>query len=210
MARYYTVSQSTVSPLGLLLKPRNSIFCQANFVDAYHIHETSLAYISSRFLLPPILSTTPSTTSSSDPHTRSHFRGDTLILSPSTSQNPAPCALLATTRGSTGNVKGWLSIFRLGPSGEFLDDFVRFETPTSGGKANALDVRAKEDTDGGIWILLTDDDNQAASGAGGGVRVLEWDGWGKGNVSVVAEWPPRNDASQGETMLGGSHAVWLD
>lgn len=132
------------------------------------------------------------------------------MLSPSTSQNPAPCALLATTRGSTGNVRGWLSIFRLGPSGEFLDDIVRFETPTSGGKANALDVRAKEDTNGEMWILLTDDDDQAASGAGGGVRVLEWDGWGKGNVSVVAEWPPRNDASQGETMLGGSHAIWLD
>jgi carboxy-cis,cis-muconate cyclase len=210
MARYYTLSLSIVSSLGPFLNPRNSVFCQANFVDAYHIHETSLVYISSRPLLPPILSATLPTTSSSDPHTRSHFRGDTLMLSPSTSQNPAPCALLATTRGSTGNIRGWLSIFRLGPSGEFLDDFVRFETPTSGGKANALDVRAKEDSDGGMWILLTDDDDQAASGEGGGVRVLEWDGWGKGNVSVVAEWPPQNDASQGETMLGGSHAIWLD
>ncbi|KNZ75839.1 hypothetical protein J132_00852 [Termitomyces sp. J132] len=80
-----------------------------------------------------------------------------------------------------------------------------WQTPTSGGKANALDVISKSQGEGeGVWILLTDDDEITE---GPGVWVLEWDGWGTGGVRAVVGWPP---PGQAETMQGGSHAVWLD
>ncbi|KAG6883825.1 hypothetical protein C0993_003529 [Termitomyces sp. T159_Od127] len=170
----------------------------SNLVDAYQITPTGLAHISSRSLLPP-----------SSPLPRSSFRGDTLLLSPSTPTHPAPRALFATTRGAASSTHGWLSTFRLDADGLFVDDDPEYwETSTSGGKANALDVRRKDEGESeGVWILLTDDDDAAVGEGGGGVRVLEWDGWGTGGVRVVAGWPRPGD---GEIMCGGSHAVWLD
>jgi len=75
---------------------------------------------------------------------------------------------------------------------------------------------AKED----LWILLTDDDEVLAteeSGVGS-VRVLEWNGWGSGGVSIVAQWPDgettvlgaREQSEEGEKIRGASHAIWLD
>lgn len=133
--------------------------------------------------------------------------------------------------------KGWLSVFALDEHGLLVVEsdrtssgdtgVERWETPTSGGKANAIDVypksslshetRADKDV-GAVWILLTDDDDYTASVEGrGGVRVLEWDGWGSG-VKVVAAWPPpapvpteqrQGSAGEWERMQGGSHAIWL-
>lgn len=89
-----------------------------------------------------------------------------------------------------------------------------YETPTSGGKANALDLLPKSDIApaSSLWILLTDDDDRAASPEGGnGVRILEWDGWGKG-VQEVVGWPAPGEKGEesAQRMAGGSHAVWLD
>jgi len=75
-----------------------------------------------------------------------------------------------------------------------------------------------------VWILLTDDDEATAAGSHlasstGGVKVLEWGGWGKEGVSIVAEWPGPPQIVEGERlykdkgeerMIGGSHAIWLD
>ncbi|KAG6871825.1 hypothetical protein C0995_016114 [Termitomyces sp. Mi166 len=177
----------------------------SNLVDAYKITPTGLVHLSSRTLLPP---STPLLTPSS-------YRGDTLLLGPSTPSHPAPRALFASTRGANPSVRGWLSVFRLDRDGLFIDDKSDggsedeyWETPTSGGKAHALDVVLKDHGEGeGVWILLTDDDDVAAGEGGGGVRVLEWDGWGTGGVKVVAGWPR---PGEGERMEGGSHAVWLD
>ena len=99
----------------------------------------------------------------------------------------------------------------------------RYETPTSGGKAHAIDLLSKSMSDDrmgpGAWIVLTDDGDHAASpDGGGGIRILEWDGWGTGGVKEVVEWPhPRAterteegfEATSGERMAGGSHAIWL-
>jgi carboxy-cis,cis-muconate cyclase len=117
------------------------------------------------------------------------------------------------------------------------DETSRFETPTSSGKANALDIRVKSSRLGGptessgFWILLTDDDRKADMK--GAVRVLEWDGWGvpgrnadpkTWEVKVVAEWPDKvgrggRGRMMGEVVeiesvepefTGASHAIWLD
>jgi carboxy-cis,cis-muconate cyclase len=95
----------------------------------------------------------------------------------------------------------------------------RYEAPTSGGKAHAIDLLSKsvsfpndDDKRNGVWIVLTDDDDHAASLEGGGsVRILEWDGWGAGGVKEVVGWPlPRTEGEESdERMAGGSHAVWL-
>ncbi|KAF9474660.1 putative isomerase YbhE [Pholiota conissans] len=180
----------------------------SNYVDAYRIYPTSLEYISSSSLLPPDLADSSET-----------FRGDTLMLSPSTSANPTPKVLIATTRGSTSDIRGWLSIFPLDDDGSFKAppaEIERYQTPTSGGKANAIDISPKGSfSEDGLWILLTDDDDNTASASGtGAVRVLEWDGWGNGGVKMVAEWPSNADDkpadSQEEIIQGASHAIWLD
>ncbi|KAF8228399.1 putative isomerase YbhE [Tricholoma matsutake] len=186
-----------------------------NLVDAYHITPTSLSHISSRSLLP---NTTPQSEIS-------RFRGDTLLLVPSTQDEPTPRALFATTRGSTTATRGWLTVFALDADGLYSDDVEeeRYEAPTSGGKAHAIDLLSKsvsfpkdDRNRNGVWIVLTDDDDHTASPeGGGGVRILEWDGWGVGGVKEVVGWPHpsteghESEAVTEERMAGGSHAVWL-
>ncbi|THU78233.1 hypothetical protein K435DRAFT_973604 [Dendrothele bispora CBS 962.96] len=267
---------------------------KSNNLDTYLISPTSphLTHLSTRSLLPPSLSS-------------SKYRGDTLLLSPSTPSHPIPHTIWTTTRGGKEDVRGWVSVFELGEDGDFVvkntgirtstgtgsalkGDRVekkeedeedeeeeeeeygveRYETPTSGGKAHAIDLYPKElvgvnrtgdegsggeggegKGEGAVWILLTDDSDHASLGPGtetessdsernkggrgqgrGGVRVLEWDGWGKGGVREVVGWPKAKAKTKGdsdsdsgdqelegeeeeegkERMMGGSHAVWLD
>ncbi|KAF8894682.1 hypothetical protein BD779DRAFT_1669152 [Infundibulicybe gibba] len=184
-----------------------SVTEHTNLLDVYAIKPTSLEYVSSQPLLPPDL---PSDA----------FRGDTLLLTPSTPSHPTPHTIFATTRGSKTLTNGWLSIFSLGDDGLFSGKVERFQTATSGGKANALDIlpKAPEKTDSeAVWIALTDDDEHTATTGGGGVRVLEWDGWNTNGVHEVTAWPPalqsppEQDAAESSWwMKGGSHAIWLD
>ena len=161
-------------------------------------------------------------------NTTDHFRGDTLLLPPPTPLNPTPKVLIATTRGSSTATRGWLSVFPLdsdglfvnvpqsGDSGEIFngdDEAHRFRTPTSGGKANAIDILPKSLSESGLWILLTDDDDATVPPTGvGAVRVLEWDGWTGGGIKIVSEWPSPDtqNQSEGERVQGASHAIWLD
>ncbi|KAF7760210.1 hypothetical protein Agabi119p4_10886 [Agaricus bisporus var. burnettii] len=270
-----------------------------NFVDLYEITTPplsipSLKFISSRSLLPSHLQRT----------SPNEFRGDTLMLTPATPAHPCPYALFTTTRGRTPATRGWLSIFAIDENGYFADggspdgrdyhaeSIIRYETPSSGGKANAIDLLTKrkvptisrrvlvvggggldeddenvgdfddednletrpynqiplqdqlnttefgskgdkeeglwQEEDQGVWILLTDDDETSAAHANklhaiGGVKVLEWGGWGTRGVHLVAQWPePIESDNHGddeyhdsiktrlhERMIGGSHAVWL-
>ncbi|KAJ7579692.1 Lactonase, 7-bladed beta-propeller-domain-containing protein [Mycena floridula] len=134
------------------------------------------------------------------------FARDTLLLTPSTPSHPSPSTIFATTRGGKSETRGWLSVFQLNADGTFADTIERYETSTSGGKANAIDLYPKSLVAGSVttdvepvWILLTDDDDAA-----GGIRVLEWDGWKTGGFREVAAWP-----AAGETMESASHAIWL-
>jgi len=144
------------------------------------------------------------------------------MLPPSTPSSPSPKFIVVTTRGSISSVRGWLSIFPLDEDGDFASppisnedpdkDVERYETLTSGGKANAIDIRSKEGANiDGVWILLTDDDESTAISGTGAVRVLEWDGWNTGGVKLVAEWPSEGDVFEDrERIQGASHAIWLD
>jgi len=194
----------------------------------------SVEYLASRSLVPRNSSEDQSTLLSSN--TTDHFRGDTLLLSPPTPLNPTPNVLVATTRGSSAT-RGWLSVFPLDADGNFIDvpksgnvgetfdgddEAHRFRTPTSGGKANAIDILPKSlsnDAESGLWILLTDDDDATVTTGVGAVRVLEWDGWTSGGVKLVSEWPSPDSAAmeskstnelEGERIKGASHAIWLD
>lgn len=167
-------------------------------VDAYRIQATTLEYVASRSLLP-------------DKHAAnySQFRGDTLMLAPPSSAFPNPRVLFTTTRGGKSDTRGWLSAFALDEDGLFTSRVQRFETPTSGGKANAIDLLQKSASgNGGLWIVLTDDDDATASPSGtGAVRVLEWD---ETLIQIVCEWPSSAEDITGERILGASHAIWLD
>ncbi|KAF8735950.1 hypothetical protein AX14_001156 [Amanita brunnescens Koide BX004] len=233
-------------PRHVKVHPNGSVlYCvteHSNYVDTYVISPSPpyLTYGSSHSIIPPYLRDAKS----------SAFRGDTLLVSPSTN------ALFTTTRGSTTDTRGWLSVFALDEDGFLPHNDTQgvewYETPTSGGKANAIDVLPKsalvanatdplfgahhvdslfESAQGpfaaelepgielseSVWILLTDDDDSVLDN-GGGVRVLEWDGWGTGGFKEVATWPDPLSPDQekeelrdvrGPRMLGGSHAIWL-
>lgn len=138
------------------------------------------------------------------------------MLSPSAAGSPNPQVLVTTTRGSDPELRGWLSIFPLDENGQFSksrNEIDRYQTPTSGGKANAIDLLSKDSSGVGLWILITDDDDHTVSSGTGAIRVLEWDGWETGGVKEVAEWP----SGAGEMysgpeprIQGASHAIWLD
>ena len=132
---------------------------------------------------------------------RKSYRGDTLRLSQDGQY------LFVTTRGMTTDTRGYLAVWRVAPDGTLgssscgtsedphapLD---RYETPTSGGKANAIETFPfhLEGSEGrNDWIVLTDDID-------GWVWVLEWDGKKIEEVAGV-----RLEAEG----TGASHAVWL-
>lgn len=137
------------------------------------------------------------------------YRGDTLLLAPSANQ------IFATTRGATHLDPGYISVFSLSSSGLLSGQVEYCETPTSGGKAHAIDLLSKTSestaTDQeslsvpaeSVWIVLTDDDpcTQTPEPCAS-VRILEWDGWDTGGIREVASYA-------GTEMQGGSHAIFL-
>jgi carboxy-cis,cis-muconate cyclase len=128
-----------------------------NYLDIYRItpsSSTPLEHLQSASLLPPHFR---SSSSSSNPST---YRGDTLTLHPPTPSHPSPSHIFTTTRGAEPHTKGWLSVFELDVNGDLLHSsgdtnvlsgrelgIERWETPTSGGKANAIDLRVKSQGD---------------------------------------------------------------
>ncbi|KAJ9125868.1 hypothetical protein QFC24_002652 [Naganishia onofrii] len=143
-----------------------------------------------------------------DPHA---YRGDTIRISKSTPY------VFATTRGATPATRGWLCAYAVDPATGHLanprqgqgaenEPSAVFRTPTSGGKANAIEVIAvngrgrrfeaegegqgREEMD---WIVLTDSEQ-------GLVLVISWNGHEFREVSRVK-------MMEGD---GASHAVWLE
>jgi len=165
----------------------------------YNVTETNLTYRQSISILPSNSSA-------------SNYRGETLRFYPPTTDSPVPSHLFATTRGFNESYNGFLAVFPILPTG-LLDSngsrIERWQTPTSGGEANAIELKAKakKDVSGnkrgveGVWITLTDGETEA-----GGVYILEWNGESTGGINVVAQW----SSEGGESIDGASHAIWLD
>jgi carboxy-cis,cis-muconate cyclase len=109
--------------------------------------------------------------------------------------------VFATTRGKTSTTPGYLCAFALDPDSSHLTSpssppAAVYQTPTSGGKANAIEVIQVNGrgTEGEKeWIVLTDDEE-------GWVVVISWDGIKLEEVTRVKLLPSD----------GASHAVWLE
>lgn len=70
-------------------------------------------------------------------------------------------------------------------------------TPTSGGKANAIEFRPEADEEGRILLVMTDDEQ-------GWVMILEWDSSSLENpIKLISK------SLIDKLGVGASHAVWL-
>jgi len=175
-----------VSPDGTIL------YCvteHTSFVDIYSITETNLTHLQSISILPLNSNV-------------SDYRGDTLRFYPPNSA--CPTHIFATTRGFNSSYKGFISVFSVLQTGLLDSDeskVERWQTPSSGGQANAIELRSKVQDDvgwnAGVWIILTDALTESESS---GVWILEWDGEDTGGISIVTQWPSE----------AASHTIWLD
>lgn len=199
----------------------------ASYLDVYNVH-ASKPYLSHSQRLSII-----------PPHqhaTRELYRGDTLRLSADHRR------LYVTTRGKTSSQRGWVATFALESDGSVREEKdgeglpegygaqSRYETQTSGGKANAIEVfpkdfwpsedvavavaadgAARPGPQGRDYIVLTDDEL-------GYVSILEWrDEWDQLRevaavqlgVDAPVEGEERGQIVEGEAATGASHAVWL-
>lgn len=169
-----------------------------SFVDAYRLQRDSsssaptLQHVQRASLL-------PSNASEHD------FRGDTVRLSPSGQW------IFATTRGSKASQKGWVKGWKLDLSADQPlalkeEDQVTYQTPTSGGKANAWEWAPRYPLDAPVTegeddlAVLTDDSQ-------GYIMVMQWDGKDLKEVART-QLPATTDLVEGERE-GASHAVWL-
>lgn len=171
-----------------------------SFVDVFslnHSGQLSSTHLQRLSIIPP-------------DHSRHDYRGDTLRLSPDGQW------LFATTRGMTEKTRGWVKAWRLHSQPEdsrILEESsaVAHRTPTSGGKANALEWAPRypfEDpqnhhrsanSSAPDWAVLTDDEQ-------GYVVILEWDGKDL-KEAARTQLPPNGEGAGGPQ--GASHAIWL-
>ncbi|KAI5886634.1 uncharacterized protein SCHCODRAFT_02642233 [Schizophyllum commune H4-8] len=188
------VSKDNDGPRHVKLHPNGRVlYCvteHTNRIDVYTIDSTSktpLTYATSHALMPP-------------PPPRTHYRGSTLQLAPSTSHYPAPRAILTSTRGGSEGTNGWIGIHPLDAAGDFTGTPRYHELSTSGGKSLALAVMSKPGDETRSWVLVSDD----AEGAGG-VRVIEWN-HETDELEELAMWGGDADVD----MQGSSFSLWLD
>ena len=85
------------------------------------------------------------------------FRSDVTFV------NSSGTYLFATARSNHDDVTGYISAFRLGPSGEILKQLFINPTPTSGGHSNAVSPCPWSDE----WLALTDDQE-------GWIEIYRW------------------------------------
>ncbi|GAA5899263.1 lactonase family protein [Sporobolomyces salmoneus] len=141
---------------------------------------------------------------------RKQYRGDTLRISRDGKR------LYVTTRGKTTAEKGFVSVWKIASDGSIIDDttaqeetegygaIYRFETRTSGGKANAVEIFPFQfEDESRDWIVLTDDED-------GWVSVLEWKEEERELVEVASvQLGAQEGKEPDEAGTGASHAVWL-
>ncbi|KAF9032138.1 putative isomerase YbhE [Hymenopellis radicata] len=167
---------------------------------------SSLELLSTHTLYP--LPTSPSSPNVAVGH--ASYRGDTLMLSPSAT------TLFTTTRGATPATRGWLAAFPLTSSGLIAPlspdsaEITYWHTPTSGGKANAIDVMSGEKDK--VLLVLTDDDPSSRT------IVPPWDDI-QPSLYVIDYTLPKSPSSGGsfsivasiaDPKIGGtSHALFI-
>jgi len=108
-----------------------SVTEHTSFVDVYNVTNTTLVYLQSISALPPNSTITD-------------YRGEALRFYPPTSNTPAT-HLFATTLGTNFSYKGFLTVFPILSTG-LLDsnepNIEIWQTPSSGGGANAIELKA--------------------------------------------------------------------
>ncbi|EGG10784.1 uncharacterized protein MELLADRAFT_93461 [Melampsora larici-populina 98AG31] len=170
------------------------------FIDLYKIEPDSLVYQTSTSIIP----SDQSLDISFDPD---DYRGDTIRILPtllkqtlfaSTTDKETWMSknyIFATTRGKDPQHPGVLAV--LEQDSNYLKLLSLWPTPTSGGKANAIEFRIHGDeNDSRILIVLTDDEV-------GWVMVLEWNPFFEAPIKLISK------TLIDEPGIGASHAVWL-
>ncbi|KAG0142463.1 hypothetical protein CROQUDRAFT_662465 [Cronartium quercuum f. sp. fusiforme G11] len=168
------------------------------FVDLYKTGAATLEHQASTSILPsdthPILSSDAT-----------HYRGDTIrilptklkkLLEPSIKEIATTQFIFATTRGADTHTPGILAVLKHDTVTETLQVMSLWPTPTSGGKANAIEFRTELGDDQRILLVLTDDEL-------GWVMVLEWDPKVEKPIKVISK------TLIDQNGVGASHAVWL-
>lgn len=203
MERSCMLSPSTVSHSFSWIPLYHSVFDLDRFRTASYLDVYDVTIASPYLSHSQRLSVIPRTLD----ETRLQYRGDTLRLSLDGTR------LYVTTRGKTPHEKGYVSVWKVAQDGGIEEmrtgeesgygALHRYETKTSGGKANAIEVFPFRSTPGRDWIVLTDDEE-------GWVTILEWrDEWMELREIACAQLGRQEGAEKDEEVTGASHAVWL-
>lgn len=158
----------------------------SNYVDAYAV--PSGKHLAEADMLTP-----------SQAEHRHDWRGDTLRFSSDLKY------LFASTRGKSVDQKGILLAYKLttssdrGELGVDLKEVARFETRTSGGKANAIELAPGTAEGEPDLMILTDDEE-------GWLDVISFTPEEKFRVEASAKLP----ALENGDAQGASHAIWLN
>ena len=109
-----------------------------------------------------------------------------------------PKYIYASTRGLEKETMGYVAVFRLTENGTIRGEALHiWETPTSGGWANAVEPTPTLAVDGTQWLALTDSDE-------GFVFILSFDG---SSIEEVARC--KLPAGESGEVAGAATAVWL-
>ncbi|POW15289.1 hypothetical protein PSTT_02256 [Puccinia striiformis] len=153
-------------------------------VDLYHVTPSGIVHQASSSVI-------------GEPLEHSKYRGDTVRILPSSFLDSSTDHeyIFATTRGIDYSQHGQIAVFKYDRNTSTLDNLLRWETPTSGGKANAIEFSQVKLVGNKVELVLTDDEV-------GWVSILECD-LDKRIVTVISSCLIDQEG------IGASHAVWI-
>ncbi|POW20437.1 hypothetical protein PSHT_03498 [Puccinia striiformis] len=153
-------------------------------VDLYHVTPSGIVHQASSSVI-------------GEPLEHSKYRGDTVRILPSSFLYSSTDHeyIFATTRGIDYSQHGQLAVFKYDMNTGTLDNLIRWETQTSGGKANAVEFSHVKLVGNKVELVLTDDEV-------GWVSILECD-LDKRIVTVISSCLIDQEG------IGASHAVWI-
>lgn len=156
-------------------------------VDLYDVTRVGLQYRASSSVI-------------EEPEEHDKYRGDTIRMVPQSCLDGESAEereyIVATTRGATPSQPGHLAVMKYDFKSRTLTNLLRWQTPTSGGKANAIELRPPLHLANNIFQLVLTDDLL------GWISVLEC------NLST----PKIHLLSRcliAHQNFGASHAVWI-